>query len=87
MHSLYQDAQPNGVDRDKHLELSQLWNTAAIKSRFYLNQKGSDSEQAWMLDKAAYWLKQINWSDEEAIRRGIDLDSVEQRIRTLIEQG
>ena len=64
----YQDAQPNGVDREKQLELSQLWANAAIKSRAYLQ------ENPWMMDKAQYWLDQIKWSDENVKSRGIDLN-------------
>ena len=82
----YQDAQPNGVERDKQLELAQLWATAAIKSRVYLQEKGPQFQEPWMMDKAQYWLDQIKWSDEKVKERGIDLDTVEARIRTLIEQ-
>jgi hypothetical protein len=83
----YQDAQPNGVNRDKQLELSDLWATAAIKSRVYLQEKGSQFQEPWMMDKAQYWLDQIKWSDEKVTERGIDLETVGERIRTLIERG
>jgi hypothetical protein len=83
----YQDAQPDGVEPDRCSELAQLWNTAAIKSRVYLDKKGPYFEQRWMLEKGHYWLHKIECSHEEAVRRGIDLGTVERRIRTLIEQG
>jgi hypothetical protein len=83
----YQDAQPNGVDREKQLELSQLWATAGIKSRVYLQKKGTQSQEPWIMDKAQYWLDRIKWSDEKVKERGIDLEAVESRIRTLIEQS
>jgi hypothetical protein len=81
----YQNAQPNGVDRDKQLELSQLWAAAAIKSRIYLHEKAPQFQEPWMMDKAQYWLDQIKWSDEKVKERGIDLDTVAVRIRKLIE--
>jgi hypothetical protein len=82
----YQGGQPNGVDREKQLELSQLWATAAIKSRAYLQENEGQFQEPWMMDKAQYWLDQIKWSDEKVKSRGIDLNTVEMRIRTLIEQ-
>jgi hypothetical protein len=83
----YQDAQPNDVDRDKQLELSQLWATAAIKSRIYLQDKGPQFQASWMMDKAEYWLNKIEWSEEKVKAKGIDLDTVATRIRLLIDQG
>lgn len=77
----YQDAQPNGVDRDKQIELSDLWATAAIKSRTYIGDA-----TPWNMDKAKYWLEQFKRSDKELQEEGLDLASVETRINELIRQ-
>jgi hypothetical protein len=37
------------------------------------------------MKKARYWLDQIKWSDEKVKEKGIDLETVEARIRELIE--
>jgi hypothetical protein len=83
----YQEAQPNGVDRDKQLKLSRLWATAAIKSRVFVRKKGRRSQEQWMMYKAQYWLDHVKWSDEMVKERGIDFDEVEGRIRMLIEES
>lgn len=83
----YLEAQPMGVDRDRQLELSNLWATAAIKSRVYLSNAKHRMPEPWMLEKAQYWLDKIKWPEQKVRDIGIDLATVEQRIRELIAQG
>lgn len=78
----YQEAQPKGVDRSKQFELSNLWATAAIKSKSFVAEA-----MPMNLAKARYWLDRIKASDEQVKAEGIDLDTVEMRIRELIEQS
>src|ERR1700721_4320747 len=75
----YQELQPHGVGREKQLELSNLWATAAIKSRRYFQEA-----MPWNLEKASYWLDEIKWPEEKAKARGIDLATVEAKIAELI---
>ena len=67
--------------RDKELELSQFWATAAIKSRKYLKEAS-----AMNYDKARYWLEQLKWPEQTVKAKGIDLTTVEARIRELLDQ-
>jgi hypothetical protein len=77
----YTEAQPEGVDREKQLELSNLWATAAIKSRRYFQEA-----MPWNMTKAAYWLDDIKWPEEKVKAMGIDLVTVEAKIAELIQQ-
>jgi hypothetical protein len=77
----YIDAQPDGMDRDKQLELSKLWADAAISSRTYLK-----TEEPWIMEKANYYLSKIEWPHDRVVETGIDLATVEKRISQLIKQ-
>ena len=61
--------------------MSQLWATAAIKSRGYIKEAAG-----WNATKAEYWLSQLKWSDEKVREKGIDLTTVEARILELMGQ-
>ena len=77
----YQEAQPDGVDREKQIELSELWADAAIKSRTFI-----EGATPWFLEKADYWLGKFKCSYEELREKGLDLASVQRRIDELIKQ-
>jgi hypothetical protein len=67
----YIEAQPDGMDREKELELSKLWADAAIMSRTYLS-----TDEPWLMEKADYYLAKIKWPDERVKETGIDLMTV-----------
>jgi hypothetical protein len=77
----YIEAQPDGMDRDKQLELSKLWADAAISSRTYL-----ETDEPWIMEKANYYLSKIEWPHDRVVEAGIDLETVEKRISELIKQ-
>jgi hypothetical protein len=77
----YIDAQPDGIDREKKIELSKLWADAAISSRTYF-----EDGEPWMMEKANYYLSKMEWPHERVVQAGIDLKTVEERINQLIKQ-
>ncbi|WP_263378457.1 hypothetical protein [Granulicella paludicola] len=77
----YQEAQPNGVDREKENELADLWRTAAIKSQTYIGEA-----TPWNLEKATYWSNRLKEPDESLRERQLDIASVQKRIDDLILQ-
>lgn len=76
-----QELNSQAPDRARELELSQLWATAAIKSRTYVKEA-----TGWNANKAEYWLSQMKWPDEAVRAKGIDLATVEARILQLMAQ-
>jgi hypothetical protein len=58
----YQES--NQIDRAKEFELSELWATAAIKSRKYLQEAS-----AMNYEKARYWLDKLKWPEERFAKK------------------
>ncbi len=78
----YQEAQPNGVDREKENELADLWRSAAIKAQTYIGEA-----TPWNLEKAEYWSNRIKEPDESLRERQLDIASVQKRIDQLIRDN
>lgn len=76
----YQENNVFTVDRDKEYEISQLWATAAIKSRKYFTEVANKNAT-----KALYWLQKDKWPHDVVVERGIDLTTIEAQIRHLME--
>ena len=69
-------------DRDRELELSKLWATSAIKSRRFCDDMVCPSS-----NKAMYWASELKWPHEIVLDKGIDLESIEAKIKQLIEEA
>lgn len=69
-------------DRNKELDLSQLWAEAAIKSRGYTDVMVSANST-----KAKYYANQFKWSKEEIREKGIDLETIEKRLLELVNEA
>jgi hypothetical protein len=80
--SKYLEDQPDGMDRAKQLELSQLWAQAAIKSRTYF----STDDRKWMAEKADYYLTKMKWPNSHVTAKRIDLVTVQERVKELIAE-
>jgi hypothetical protein len=58
-----------------------MWATAAIKSRKCLKEASAQN-----YDKARSWLERLKWPEETVRAMGIDLTTVEARLKELMEQ-
>lgn len=67
------------ADRNTEYTLSQAWSDAAIKVR-YVSKDLAVRLQA----KADYWADQLEWSKEEVMTKGIDLQKIREEFRQLI---
>jgi hypothetical protein len=66
-------------DRGREFELSELWAEAAIKARY-----ASGDLSSRLSDKSLYWSDQFEWSADEVREKGIELNSLEEKIKSLL---
>jgi hypothetical protein len=78
---MYVESIPSTPDRQRELELSELWATAAIKSRGFVDVMVSANQT-----KARYYADKLKWSRDEVLAKGIDLSSMEEKISRLITE-
>lgn len=78
----YQEFSGRNRDREKEYELAKLWSLASIKSQGYLGDFTLLS-----YDKAMYWTSQLKWPQEKIFAKRIDLESIESKYRSLLENG
>jgi hypothetical protein len=75
------DSRGDGVAfRDAEIELSRLWNEAAIQMRHV-----SKGLAIRLSDKADYWAARIEWSPEEIAAKQIRLAEIRDEFRKLVE--
>jgi hypothetical protein len=67
-------------DRDRELELAEMWSEAAAKARY-----ASEDLMNRLQDKSVYWRKELKWSREEVVAKKIDFDSVERSFNELLQ--
>lgn len=69
-------------DREEEVRIGGLWQRAAMKTA----DASSDFADV-LYDKALYWFREFEWTAGEVLERGIDWDSIEERIRELLSQN
>ena len=68
-------------DRERERELAKLWSEASIKTRY-----ASRDFAASLQDKSFYWSDELKWSREEVMSKQIDIDSIQEQFRNLIQK-
>ena len=70
------------VDRGTEAELVELWTSASVHIR------RTDTDLAYRLqEKAEYWANPENWSPEEIVSNGIQIDSIAVEAKRLLSDA
>ena len=78
----YQELSAGTPDREAEFELSRLWGVAAIKAEGIFDRVHDE-----MSDKAIYWASALQWPQDVVVSKGIDLASMENKYRTLLNES
>lgn len=69
-------------DREREYELSQLWAQASVKARH-----ASSALAVRLNDKSMYWADELQWSQADVEKRGIELAEIQKQISVLLQDA